>query len=134
MATPPSEKPTRTELDYRLSFKRLDTFSGICRDVIKWGVIAYLARCGYLVVAALAGKSTFADIGIQFLANVKVSDGIIYLLLGGGWAYGLGQRKLRRRHIERVVKSKNELEKLLDPKRTSSNLTEKGTTRPGDAL
>jgi len=134
MATPPSKKPARTELDYGLSFKRLDTFSVIIRDVIKWGGIAYLGRCTYLVIAVLAGKSTFADIGIRFLANVKVSDGIIALLIGGGWAYGFGQRQLRRRHIKHIENSKNELERLLDPKRTSSNLTDKGTTRPGDEL
>lgn len=134
MAIPPSRKPTRTELDFQLSFKRLDTFSVVVRDLIKWGGLAFLGYCGYLVVATLAGKTTLADIGIRFLANVKVSDGIILLLIGGGWAYGLGQRQLRRRHIERIVKSKNELEMLLDSKRTSSELTEKGTTRPGDDL
>jgi len=56
------------------------------------------------------------------------------LLIGGGWAYGFGQLQLRRRHIKHIENSKNELERLLDLKRTSSNLTDKGTTRPGDEL
>jgi hypothetical protein len=134
MATPPSTKPPRTELDFHLAFKKLDVITIIFREIIKWGGLVLLGRYVYLAIAVLAGKSTFADIGIRFLANIKVTDAIIFLLVSGGWAYGIGQRQLRRRHIEHVVKSKNELEKILDSKRTSSDLSEKGTTRPGDEL
>ena len=134
MATSPSERPPRTELDYRLSFKKTDAVTVVLRDIIKWGALVLFGRYAYLSIASLSGHNTFADIGIRFLGNLKVSDGILYVLVGGGWTYGWGQRQLRRRHIKRVVKSKNELEKIIDRKRTSSNLTEKGTTRPGDEL
>ncbi len=134
MATTPPVKPPRTELDYRLSFKKTDAVVVVLRELIKWGGLVLLGRYGYLSIAALAGHQTFADIVIRFLANLKVSEGILYLLTGGSIAYGVGQRQLRRRHIKRVVASKNELEKKLDPKRTSSNLTDTGTTQPGDEL
>jgi hypothetical protein len=128
MASPPSEKPPRTLLDNQLSFKRLDTTTEICSGFFKWAALAAIAYLGYLSIGQLAGRSTFADIGVRVIGNLKVSDGIITLLTGSGWAYGLAQRSLRRKHIERTATIKNELERLLDKNRTSSNLTPRGTT------
>lgn len=130
MASPLPASPPRTVLDNQLSFKRLDTASEICKELIKWAGLVFIAYLGYLSIEVLAGKSTFADIGVRIIGNLKVSDGIITLLAGSGWAYGLAQRSLRRKHIERTVPLKNELEKVLDKKRTSSHLTQKGTTPP----
>jgi len=130
MAAPPPTKPPLTELDYRRSFHRLETVNEIVQLAIKWGILGYLGHCAFLIVQALAGKSTFADIGIRVFGNLNVSDGIITVLAGGGWVYGLGQRQLRRRNIQRTVPAKNALERLLNPTRTSSDLTSKGTTPP----
>lgn len=134
MASPPPAKPPRTELDNRLSYKRIDAVIVICREVIKWGAIVLLGRYSYLSIVALAGHDTFADVAIRFLSNIRVSEGVLYLLAGGSIAYGVGQRQLRRRHIKRNVGSKNELERAIHTGRTSSDLTETGTTRPGDEL
>jgi hypothetical protein len=128
MDSTPLQKPPRTVLDNQLSFKRLDTATELGRELIKWAALVVIAFMGYRCVNVLAGRSTLAEIGIKILGNIKVSDGIITLLTGSGWAYGLAQRSLRRRNIERVVPAKNELERMLDPNRSSSNLTGKGTT------
>jgi len=132
MASPHSEKAPRTALDNQLSFKRLDTATTICCELFKWAALLGMGYFGYLSVGKLAGTSTFADIGVRVIGSVKVSDGIIFVLTAGGWAYGLGQRSLRRKHIQRTTTDKNELERLLDKDRTSSNLTSKGTTPPQD--
>lgn len=134
MSTPPPAGSRRTELDYGLSFKRTDAFVTICREIARWGALVLLGRYAYLSIAVLAGHQTFADVAVRFLSNIKVSDGLLYLISGGSIAYGIGQRQLRRRQIKRNVQAKNELEKLTHPGRTSSNLTERGTTRPGDKL
>jgi p-aminobenzoyl-glutamate transporter AbgT len=131
MATPP-HRPPRTESDYVLSYKKIDSVTTVVREAIKWAGIVLIVRYGYYAIAVLAGHSTFADIVVRFLANVKVSDGILYLLAGGGIVYGVGQRYLRRRHIKHVVPAKNRLEEMLDPNRSSSGLTPQGTTHPGD--
>lgn len=128
MASTPPVKSPRTLQDNQLSFKRLDTLTAICSEFFKWAALVAISYMVYLCVQALAGKSTFADIGVRVIGNLKVSDGIITLLTGSGWAYGLAQRSLRRRHIERVTPLKNDLERIIDTKRTSSNLTTKGTT------
>ncbi len=133
MATP-SQKPTRTESDYQLSYKKIDSVTVVVREIVKWGAVVLIVRYCYYSIAALAGRSTLADIVVQLLGNLKVSDGILALFGTGGIVYGVGQRYLRRRHIQRVVQEKNRLEKMIDPKRTSSDLTERGTTRPGDEL
>jgi hypothetical protein len=128
----PSQRPPRTESDYALSYKKIDSVATVVREAVKWAAIVLIVRYGYYAIAILAGHSTFADIAVRFLANLKVSDGILYLLTGGSIAYGVGQRYLRRRHIKRVVPAKNQLERILDPNRSSSGLTPKGTTHPGD--
>lgn len=132
MAPSTSDKPKRTALDNQLSFKRLDTISRIVCEFIKWAGLLGIAYLAYRSVEVLAGKNTFADIGFKVIGNVKVSDGIIVLLTGGGWAYGLAQRSLRRRYIERNTSHKNDLERIIDPNRTSSNLTPRGTTPTRD--
>lgn len=131
MGTPTSQAVV---LNAHLRAKRIDSFTVIVRDVIKWGGIAILGYFGYKCIAIMAGRSTYADIGIRILGNLKVSDGIIYLFGASGWVYGMGQRQLRRKNIKRTVPAKNALERIIDPNRTSSNLTDKGTTQPGDDI
>jgi hypothetical protein len=128
----PSQQSTRTESDYLLSFKKIDSVTTIVRDIIKWGGISFLGYCGYQSVGVLAGRATTANIFIKILGNATVNHGLVGLLAGGGWVYGIGQQYLRRRNIQRNVPAKNALEKKLDPNRTSSHLTERGTTQPGD--
>src|SRR4051812_26788513 len=127
MASPPSAKP-RTVLEDQLSFKRLDTVSEIIKEAMKWGSLVAIAYFGYMSVEVLAGTTTSANIGIRILGNVTFNKGVVAVLMGSGWAYGLGQRSVRRKNIERIVPAKNELERLVDPNRTSSNLTSRGTT------
>ncbi|HEY6243707.1 MAG TPA: hypothetical protein VIX17_07170 [Pyrinomonadaceae bacterium] len=128
MADTPLQKPPRTVLDNQLSFKKLDTVAELGRELIKWSALVLLGYWGYRCVAVMAGTITFADIAVRILGNLTVSKGIIALLTGSGWVYGLAQRSLRRRFVERNAKTKNDLERVIDPKRTSSNLSSKGTT------
>jgi hypothetical protein len=131
MATP-TPRPTRTESDYLLSYKKIDSVTTIIRDIVKWGGLSFLGYCGYLSVALLAGRATTANIFVKILGNATINHGLMVVLAGGGWVYGMGQQLLRRRNIQRTVPAKNALELKLDPKRTSSNLTKRGTTQPGD--
>jgi hypothetical protein len=128
MGSTPSPKPSETELRYLLSFRKWDTFAELVRSAIQWGALVGIFYIFYKDLDVLAGRSTFAQIGINLLGNLKVSRGIIALLTGSGWVYGLGQRSLRRKNIERLAPAKNEVEKRIDKNRTSSNLTSRGTT------
>ena len=130
MPSPASRK--QTELELRLSFKRIDAIVSVVKALLKYGATVACVYLAYLAVAALAGKGTFASLGLSILGNVTVKDSIYVVLTVGGIIYGLGQRQLRRHNIERLTKRPIELEKRFDPKRASSELTRRGTTRPED--
>jgi hypothetical protein len=132
MAPPHPANQVQAEYDERLAFKKIDAVVSLIGMTLKFAAIVLCIRYGYLSVVALAGKSTFADVGFRILGNLKISEGISYIFGTGGVVYGVGQRQLRRRNIERIVPLKNRLEEILDSKRTSSGLTPKGTTRPED--
>jgi hypothetical protein len=119
-------------MDYGLSIKKVDAVLTIVRDIIKWGALVLIARYVYHSISDLAGHQTYADIGVQLLGNLKISDSLLYLLTGGSIIYGMGERRLRRKHIGRIDSLKNSLERKLNPSRTSSKLNKDGTTRPGD--
>ena len=122
----------KTEAEIRLLFRKIDAVVTVVKTLIQW---AGLVACMFLVykcVAALAGKETLASIGMSVLGNIKVSDGVLSVLTGGSIVYGLGERSLRRRNIKRLTARNIELEKRLDAGRTTSGLTSRGTTRPGD--
>jgi hypothetical protein len=109
----------RTVLWVTQSFK----FASYC---VKWGVIAFLGYCAYLSIAELAGKTTIVEAAIQFMARVHLSEAAAWaaaLIMGGGWyrTYRAILR-LRRENLPRLA----EMEKELDPDRTSSGLDERG--------
>jgi hypothetical protein len=133
MAILPSETANRVERS-RLAFKKYDGLFSTIKLLIKYGTILGCVRYVYLAIAVLAGKATFADVGVKVLGNISISHGVCYALASGGILYGLGERQMRRRNIKRIGSLKNKYEEMLDLHRSSSGLTETGTTRPGDDL
>jgi hypothetical protein len=128
--TPPASRSV--DSDDRVSLLRIAAVENIVITAIRYGSLIVCAGFVYLSIAALAGKITLAKVGVQFLGNLTVSNSIMSILTGGSILYGVGQRQLRRRAIKRLAKEKNDLERLLDSRRSSSGLTETGTTRPED--
>lgn len=110
----------------------IDVVGSIVHRLIPWGGLVLVSYFWTSAITTLAGKHTIADIGIRMLADVKISEAVAYILGLGGIGYGIGQRKIRRDTIEREHRRVQELERRLDPNRTSSMLTLRGTTRPED--
>ncbi len=102
--------------------------------LIRYGAIVLSLRYIYLTVEALAGQVTLAQIGISFLGNLTLSQSLAYIFGTGGVIYGYGEHKLRQRTIRRLGPKRKELEVSIDPRRTSSRLTEKGETNPEDEI
>jgi hypothetical protein len=132
----PVQTPPRTEADYRLSYKRIDAVVTIVKNICAYGWPVLCMYFLYKIAVVLAGKTTLASfamsVAVAILGNNKVMKTIYVVLTGGSIAYGVGQRQLRRREIKRHTKRPRELEKLIDPGRSSSGLTSEGTTRPED--
>jgi uncharacterized membrane protein len=129
---------TREQLESELRVLKKARFSEgsvqIALSLIRWGAIVLIARYVYLSISTLSGHSTFADIGINFLASVHISVAIAWGASVGGVLYGVNQRKLRKDTVEHFHGRIKELETMIDPSRSTSNLTPRGDTRPEDKL
>lgn len=106
--------------------------ASVANTAIQWIALAFIAWCIYLSIDSLAGRQTGADVMVSFLGNVTVSDALAYALAAGSVGYGLTERKFRKENVERLQARNQELEKLLDARRSSSKLTAKGETNPTD--
>jgi len=85
---------------------------------------------------AFAGKTTLANFGVSLIADLKANTVFSHLVMGvlglGGAGYGLRERAQKRKEIKRLGNRVVDLEKRLDPNRTSSGLTIDGRSRPED--
>jgi hypothetical protein len=108
--------------------------TSVLNTAIMWGALVAIAYIGYLSIVALAGKTTLADIGIKFLANLKISVIVPYAIGVGGIGYGLLQRRLRKKRVEELSAHCSKLEHLLDPKRSSSGISPQGTTGTNEII
>jgi len=91
-----------------------------------------IARYGYLAVVALAGKHTLADIGLKLITNMTFSQSVSWVATSGATAWALSERGLRKKVIKQKAKRIQELERSIDPDRSSSSLLPDGSTRPED--
>jgi len=100
--------------------------------VVIWSVLGWTAHEVALVFIAYAGKASVADLTLRILANVSVVWSLSLTLSGVSVSLYVRERSLHRKTRERLTARITELELKIDPKRTSSLLTSKGTTRKGD--
>jgi len=117
---------------FSLRARIIDGSVSLLTTAIRWGVLAYFAWSGVQIVHDIAGQQTSLTILLQFLADLKVDRWVAYAVSGGSVYYGYRQRRLRRDAVERLSGRVAELEQRLDKRRTSSQLTSRGDTRPED--
>ena len=99
---------------------------------LKWGYFGYLTYAGQRTLSSFAGKDTFTSVIVSLGSNVSVA-------VGASWAVTIGlviwvflERRLRKGTTERLHVRIKDLELQIDRKRTSSELTPRGETRPED--
>lgn len=122
----------KAELKFIRQSRNIHAIVSLGGNLFRYTALVAVFYYIYLCVAALAGKTTLANIGINVLANVKISEVVAWLFGGSGVIFGLNQRRLRRKTIEHVQTRNIMLEQRLDPNRTSSQLTPRGETNPRD--
>jgi hypothetical protein len=115
-----------------------DRLCAFGQTAIKWGFGAYVAVSFFgemsRSIGHLAGQETSARLALSYFVNcpsgitVTVSLGFSLACLG----YGLFERRLRHRTLAQSGGYQAELERRLDPRRTSSGLTSDGRTHPRD--
>jgi len=119
-------------MQFILQAKKWDVIADAVHLIVPWGSAVAIAVIIYLMVGRLAGKTTFAQIGVSMLGELRLPDAVAYVFGGSGLLYGLNERRLRHKKTKGLTTYTAELEKRIDPNRTSSHLTAKGTTRPED--
>jgi hypothetical protein len=118
--------------EFSLRFKKLDTIGSAVQAVIKYGALVGVAAIFSSALKVLAGKETILSVVMLIVAKFNLTQKVAYTIGFGGVLYGYRQRRLRRKVIENMSEHERALEKLLDPGRTSSEITSSGTTRPDD--
>src|SRR6266567_6653131 len=116
----------KAELRYRLYGRIIDVIGSVVNRAIPWVGVVFIAYNVNSAVRFLAGRTTFADVGIKFLADFRISEAVAYVFGGGGLLYGLRNRKLRKDNVERMTRRIAQLEAQIDPRRSSSRLTSRG--------
>jgi hypothetical protein len=96
-----------------------------------FAIAAYFA---YKSVECLAGQETSfrAILNSAIKWDLRGIATIVTALLGGGGWYR--ERRLRKREVGRLAARNAELERLLDPDRSSSGLTPAGESPKGDIV
>src|SRR5271157_5866004 len=124
------------ELEYKLQSQKLDAKLRFGLALIQYGTACFIIWRLGLAVEYLAGKATLADFGVFLYADLKANTVFSHIIMGilglGGVSYGLRERALKRKEIKRLGNRVVEVEKRLDPNRSSSSLTIDGRSRPED--
>lgn len=106
----------------------------VLSSLIRWGSIVAITRYAYLAIDSLSGKNTLADIGVNFLTDIKVSVAIAWSAGVGGMVYGARQRKLRKDTVARLQERVRDLESEINPNRSSSNFTRSENIKEEDKV
>ena len=104
-------------------------------------VIKHFATCITVMVIAyfvtdagkvLAGQETVAEFVLEVLLPLNFRRWTCYAVTGTALVFGFWRRRLHKRAITETAPRIIYLERSLDPKRSSSQLTSTGDTRPED--
>ncbi|MFO1053922.1 MAG: hypothetical protein U1F36_17025 [Planctomycetota bacterium] len=129
-------KKTRQDLEAELRVLRAArTSDRVCTTIsccFKYSCFAYLGWCALESVRALAGRTTLSQFFVGILGNIELGWTVSLTVGLVGIIYGSKERALRRRVVVQLAAQKTDLEKRLDPGRTSSSLTIDGMTNPKD--
>jgi hypothetical protein len=123
-------------LEYKLQSQKWDTILRLGQSLIKYGAGCFFVWQLALAIESLAGKATLADFGVFLFADLKANTVFSHIIMGivgiGGAGFGLRERAHKRKEINRLGNRVVEVEKRLNPTRSSSGLTTDGRSRPED--
>jgi hypothetical protein len=104
----------------------VDRITKLLDTLVRFGAVVLIVYYVMRGVGQLAGKFTYADIGIDFIAKLIFSQGLAWSLAGVGTVYGFRQRNLRREETKRMGERLRQYETQIDPRRSSSRLESQG--------
>jgi hypothetical protein len=128
----PARHPTTKELNHDIRRLKIDRTAEIVRYLIKYG--SYALSTYFLSVSArsFAGETTLANFAVNLVGTMNVNEWggwLIAGLCGAGW---IRQRRVHHNYIQQYAPATKAKEMALHPGRSSSGLSERGDTHPGD--
>ena len=117
---------TKADSRPHIGFYLVSRFFDLLDLLIRYGTIPFFF---WLCVREVAGHETVVNVVVNYFA--KGGNLIPWGLAGGASIWAYGERKLRQIKTTRMSQHLEELEKRLDPNRTSSGLTSSGQTPRG---
>ena len=112
----------------RLSSLMIDEIGKTVRTFLRCCTISVCVWLFTRILPEIAGTET--SILVSFLADWKVLTSLGVGFAGLGWGYI--ERRNRHKTVTRLSQRILELERRIDPNRTSTNLTAAGKTNPED--
>ena len=103
-------------------------------QAMKWGAFCFIAYQGATAWMATTGKQTDASLRATLDGEISLKGILPWIVATLAVAWGLWQASVRRAVIKEMGIYKTDLEKRIDPGRTTSRLTSTGDTNPSDRL
>ena len=128
-----ASRPGTRELELRHEFRvrRLEVVARALDKLIPGATLVLVVYFGvYRAAHELSGKQTVATLTATLLADTRPNEIIAYVLALVGWIFGVNAQRLRRNTTARLTRRIQQLERQIDPNRTSSGLTPRGQTPP----
>ncbi|MEI8395602.1 MAG: hypothetical protein WCF85_12750 [Rhodospirillaceae bacterium] len=98
-----------------------------------YGFMCYVVYNFTECVGILAGKTTVVDVLANWMVSVQGKAATVFAALAGGTSvWACFERKEKQRKIEYFTHRVHDLERKIDPNRSSSGLTETGETDERD--
>lgn len=110
----------------------VDQVGMTARTIVRVACVMFVAYMFKETIKELAGRETVTNILVSFFGSLSVNVAIAWGLAAAGVAYGEYQRRLRKRTVSSWASRKAELERHIDPRRSSSGLSHDGDTHPED--
>jgi hypothetical protein len=120
--------------DIAYRFLVTDNVFETVRFAIRWGSIVAIAYLfGVPAIQALAGQTTVASFFIAIFTKEPPSLSVIWFWVAVWFMiWAVVERTLRHRKVKYLANRLAELEKQVDPERSSSGLAPTGQTHPSD--
>jgi hypothetical protein len=130
----PSENPVSKDVQLRqdvYKFRKLEVAETLGKIFLIGLFIVLAVYVGiYLPIKASSGRTTSIDYFINFVTDIKAHIWLSWAATAGATGWALNERKKRLKEREEKDKQIIELQKQIDPHRTSSDLTPAGVEIP----
>ncbi len=112
--------------------RTIDSLFGLLRTVVRTGGWVVAMWLLYLSVKSIAGQHTEFNTTLRGIVNVSASKYVGYVLAVAIYGAYRREKSLKQKAIRDLDDHVKQLERRIDPNRSSSRLTASGTPRPED--